>query len=239
MADHAPSFTERLRSRLEGKLAGIAETRGEVTVEVRPEHWVEVARALRDDAEFRFTSLMDLCGVDYLGYGQVEWETADVSSEGFSRGVEGAGPGRFDWDHRPKPGHVERRFAVVVHLLSIQHNLRLRMRSFCVDDALPLMPSLCDVWPGVNWFEREAFDLFGIVFEGHPDLRRILTDYGFVGHPFRKDFPLVGNVEVRYDPEKGRVVYEPVTSVEPRVLVPRVVREDARYAQARAEQERQ
>ncbi|GIX36560.1 MAG: hypothetical protein KatS3mg126_2339 [Lysobacteraceae bacterium] len=160
----------------------------------------------------------------------------DATDEGFSRGVEGLGPGRFDWEHRPRAEGRPGRFAVVLHLLSIELNQRLRVRTFCDDDALPMVASLTSVWPGLNWFEREAFDLFGIVFEGHPDLRRILTDYGFVGHPFRKDFPLIGNVEVRYDAEKGRVVYEPVTSVEPRVLVPRVVREDSRYQQARAEQ---
>jgi len=109
------------------------------------------------------------------------------------------------------------------------------MRCRAQDDALPVVPSLTGIWPGANWFEREAFDLFGIVFEGHPDLRRILTDYGFVGHPFRKDFPLIGNVEVRYDEAQQRVIYEPVTSVEPRVLVPRVIRDDSRYDQSRAE----
>src|SRR5690606_10707013 len=125
-----------------------------------------------------------------------------------------------------------RRFAVVVQLMSVQHNRRLRLKAFAPDDALPAMPSVTGIWPVADWFEREAFDLFGIVFAGHPDLRRILTDYGFVGHPFRKDFPLIGNVEVRYDPERKRVVYEPVTSVEPRVNVPRVIRDDARDATA-------
>ena len=122
-----------------------------------------------------------------------------------------------------------------MHLLSVQHNRRLRVRCFALDNSLPVVPSLVDVCPVANWFEREAFDLFGIIFEGHPDLRRILTDYGFVGHPFRKDFPLIGNVEVRYDAEKKRVVYEPV-SIEPRVGVPRVVRDDSRWQQAAAEQ---
>ncbi|NMW23471.1 NADH-quinone oxidoreductase subunit C, partial [Rhodanobacter denitrificans] len=126
------------------------------------------------------------------------------------------------------------RFAAVIQLLSIEHNRRLRLRVFCTDDSLPVVPSLTLVWPGVNWFEREAFDLYGIIFDGHPDLRRILTDYGFVGHPFRKDFPLIGNVEVRYDPEQKRVIYEPV-SIEPRVLVPRTIRDDADLMQARAE----
>ncbi len=237
MAEHVQTFSERLRARFEGKLISLVEAHGELTIEVRPEHWVEVARSLRDDPEFRFTSCMDVCGVDYLSFGEVEWDTSDISSEGFSRAVEGEGAGRFDWANRPRPGKQERRFAVVIHLLSIHFNRRLRVRAYCADDALPIIGSLCDVWPGVNWFEREAFDLFGIIFEGHPDLRRILTDYGFVGHPFRKDFPLIGNVEVRYDVEKGRVVYEPV-SIEPRVLVPRVVRDDSRYAQASSEQAR-
>lgn len=117
------------------------------------------------------------------------------------------------------------RFAVVYHLLSVEHNVRLRVRVFCPDDDLPTMPSMLDVWPGVNWFEREAFDLYGIVFVGHPDLRRILTDYGFVGHPFRKDFPLSGHVEMRYDPTQGRVIYQPVT-IEPREITPRIIREE-------------
>ncbi len=116
------------------------------------------------------------------------------------------------------------RFAVVVHFLSIKHNWRLRVRAFCDDDAFPIMPSLVELWPCANWFEREAFDLFGIMFDGHPDLRRILTDYGFVGHPFRKDFPLSGHVEMRYDPEQKRVIYQPVT-IDPREVTPRIVRE--------------
>jgi len=236
MAEQTPAFTDRLRTRLNGKLVRLVEARGEVTIEVAAEHWLEINRLLRDEPEFAFEELIDLCGVDYLGYGQDEWDTSDVSSEGFSRGVEGQGPGRFAWNDRPRNVSIPNRFAVVVHLLSLQHNRRLRVRCFCTDDALPVVASLTDIWPGANWFEREAFDLYGIVFEGHPDLRRILTDYGFVGHPFRKDFPLIGNVEVRYDVEKGRVVYEPVTSVEPRVLVPRVIREDSRYLQAKAEQ---
>ncbi len=123
------------------------------------------------------------------------------------------------------------RFAAVVHLLSLRHNWRLRVRCFCPDDDFPLLASVIEIWPNVNWYEREAFDLFGIVFEGHPDLRRILTDYGFVGHPFRKDFPISGHVEMRYDPEQKRVIYQPVT-IEPRVVTPRVVRE-AHYGEGR------
>jgi len=121
--------------------------------------------------------------------------------------------------------HAAGRFAVVCHLLSLTHNWRLRVRAIAEDDDLPVFDSLTDIWPAANWFEREAFDLFGIVFSGHPDLRRLLTDYGFVGHPFRKDFPLSGNVEMRYDPEQQRVIYQPVT-IEPREIVPRVTREE-------------
>ncbi len=131
-------------------------------------------------------------------------------------------------DYSEYPGHEGGRFAAVYHLLSVSNNHRIRLRSFCPDDAFPVLPTITGVWNGADWFEREAFDLFGILFEGHHDLRRILTDYGFIGHPFRKDFPLSGNVEMRYDPEKGRVVYEPV-SIEPRSLVPRVTRDDNRY----------
>jgi NADH-quinone oxidoreductase subunit C len=172
---------------------------------------------LRD--EFGFEQLMDLCGIDYSTYGQADWDTQQATRSGFSRGVSPA-------IHQEKPKHYSR-FAVVYHLLSIQHNQRLRVRAFIDHDPIRI-DSVIPVWSVANWFEREAFDLFGILFDGHPDLRRILTDYGFVGHPFRKDFPVSGNVEMRYDPEKKRVVYEPV-SIEPRVLVPRVIRSDNRY----------
>ncbi|MBT8062383.1 MAG: NADH-quinone oxidoreductase subunit C [Gammaproteobacteria bacterium] len=196
--------------------------------EIAVEHWLEVARVLRDEEEFSFEQLTDLCGVDYLGYGQDEWETRDATTEGFSRGVDALGPGRFRWKELPEAQHVENRFAVVVHLISIRHNRRLRLKTFAGDEGMPIVPSLVDIWNSANWYEREAFDLLGIVFEGHPDLRRILTDYGFTGHPFRKDFPLIGNVTVRYDEAQRRVVYEPV-EIEPRVLVPRVIRDDSRY----------
>ena len=132
-------------------------------------------------------------------------------------------------DEAPASDATGRRFAVVYHLLSITHNRRLRVRCYAPDDAFPVLPSVIDIWNSANWYEREAFDLYGIIFAGHPDLRRLLTDYGFIGHPFRKDFPLTGNVEMRYDPEQGRVIYQPV-SIEPRVLVPRVIRHDNRYS---------
>jgi NADH-quinone oxidoreductase subunit C len=199
-----------------------------LTVEIPVDGWLEAARLLKDEADHAYEQLTDLCGVDYLGFGQSEWETQDATGEGFSRGVEGLGPGRFRWRELPEAQDIEKRFAVVVHLLSLRHNRRLRMRTYAADEDLPVVPSLVEIWNSANWYEREAFDLFGIVFEGHPDLRRILTDYGFTGHPFRKDFPLIGNVTVRYDEERRRVVYEPV-EIEPRVLVPRVIRDDSRY----------
>jgi NADH-quinone oxidoreductase subunit C len=243
MAESIAAFADRLRARFHGAEVSVAAPRGEAGIAFAPADWHDGCRALRD--EFGFEMLVDLCGVDYLGYGSDEWDT-EVSSEGYSRGVEGRGPGRFMFaetttQQAPQPQGAEivpvpqRRYAAVAQLLSVAHNRRLRVTCFAENDDLPVIASVTDLWPGSNWFEREAFDLFGIIFQGHPDLRRILTDYGFVGHPFRKDFPLIGNVEVRYDPEKKRVVYEPVTSVEPRVLVPRVVRDDARYATARGE----
>jgi len=228
MNEPSKSFVESLKERFGERARIVGEQTGIITLEVEPGAWLEVCRGLRDEEPFAFDQLTDLCGLDYLGYGQSEWETADATREGFGRGVAGFGPGRFDWRGRPEAETVEQRFAVVVHLLSFRHNRRLRLRCFAPDEGMPIVPSLVEIWSSANWYEREAFDLFGIVFEGHPDLRRILTDYGFTGHPFRKDFPLIGNVAVRYDSEKKRVVYEPV-EIEPRVGVPRVIRQDARY----------
>lgn len=228
MKDTPKAVTELFSERFGNRVTTIGMQSGIVTIEVALEHWLDVCRQLRDDVEFAYELLTDLCGVDHLGYGESEWETDDATAEGFSRGVEGAGPGRFNWAQRPAAGHMKRRFAVVVHLLSLRHNHRLRLRCFTADEGMPIVPSLVEIWNSANWYEREAFDLFGIVFEGHPDLRRILTDYGFTGHPFRKDFPLIGNVAVRYDTDKQRVVYEPV-EIETRVLVPKVLRDDSRY----------
>jgi NADH-quinone oxidoreductase subunit C len=189
-----------------------------------------VASGLRDDAQFQFQQLLDLCGVDYSQFGRDEWQTESASRSGFSRGVSAsATTGRLQFgDELESLTARGRRFAAVYHLISYVHNRRLRMRVFAPDDDFPVVSTITGVWASADWYEREAFDLFGILFSGHPDLRRILTDYGFVGHPFRKDFPMIGNVEMRYDPERERVVYEPV-SIEPRVLVPRVIREDHRY----------
>jgi NADH-quinone oxidoreductase subunit C len=206
---------------LPGKLLAVANHTGELTYEVAAPDLLAVAAALKDAPELKFEMCMDVCGVDYLEHGRDEWNTETATSSGFSRGVARSGQRGAEL----APG---RRFAVVYHLLSISLNHRLRLRVFCPDDEQPMVDSVTGIWASANWFEREAFDLFGILFKGHPDLRRILTDYGFIGHPFRKDFPLSGNVEVRYDPEKGRVVYEPVT-IDPRVLVPKVIRHDNRY----------
>ncbi len=199
---------------------------GELTLEIPRDQWIEMSTRLRDEARFGFDTPIDLCVVDYLSYGQAEWSTEQATGTGFSRGVE-RGPVIADYESE----FDARRFAVVVHLLSTSNNTRVRIKTFTGTSNPPIVASLVDVWPGVNWFEREAFDLFGVLFEGHPDLRRLLTDYGFIGHPFRKDFPLTGNVEVRYDPEQGRVAYQPV-SIEERTLVPRVIRDDNRYEQS-------
>jgi NADH-quinone oxidoreductase subunit C len=185
-------------------IVSLDERLGELTLVVKASDYHEAARTLRDHPDLRFEQLVDLCGVDYSTYGDRPAGSEHGSSTGGS-------------------------YAAVLHLLSFTHNWRIRLRCFCMDDAFPVLPSVVEIWPGVNWFEREAFDLFGIVFDGHPDLRRILTDYGFIGHPFRKDFPVSGHVEMRYDPEQKRVVYQPVT-IEPREVTPRVVRE-AHYAE--------
>ncbi len=202
---------------------------GEVTIEVAAKDALAVFEKLRDDAALKFEQLIDVCGVDYSEYGSVEWNTESASATGFSRGVEPATGARLrfgDDIDATESGHP--RFASVYHLLSVTHNHRLRVRVYCESEAVPVVPSVFELWPAANWFEREAFDLYGIIYEGHPDLRRILTDYGFVGHPFRKDFPLIGHVEMKYDEEQKRVVYQPVT-IKPRVLVPRVIRDDGRF----------
>ncbi|HWR77009.1 MAG TPA: NADH-quinone oxidoreductase subunit C [Thiobacillus sp.] len=198
-----PQTVEALSLSLEAALGDALEQSfvrlDELTLIVKTQHYVSAMRTLRDHPDCRFEQLIDLCGMDYSGYGG-----------------DGCGGGSADGA----------RFAVVTHLLSVSNNQRVRVRVFCPDDDLPLVASMVDIWPVANWYEREAFDLYGIVFEGHPDLRRILTDYGFIGHPFRKDFPLSGNVEMRYDPTQRRVIYQPV-SIEPREIVPRIVRDES------------
>ena len=220
-------LTEALALKVDARLGSSVRRRRalahELAYDTDADSLLEVCRTLRDAPELAFEMLMDLAAVDYLHYGRDEWQTTGATRSGFSRGrmAEGAAP------DPNAPG----RFAVVYQVLSISHNQRLRLAVACPDAAEPVVDSVVDVWASANWFEREAFDLFGILFRGHPDLRRILTDYGFIGHPFRKDFPLIGNVEVYYDPDRQRVVYQPV-SITPRVLVPKVIRHDHRYEPA-------
>lgn len=224
----ATTFTSQLQSNVLVQNDVFAE----VTIEVSAKDALAVFERLRDDKAFKFEQLIDVCGVDYSEYGSVEWTTESASATGFSRGVEPATGARLRFgDELEVTDSGRPRFAAVYHLMSVTFNHRLRVRVYCESETVPVVPSVLDLWPAANWFEREAFDLYGIIFEGHPDLRRILTDYGFVGHPFRKDFPLVGHVEMKYDEEQKRVVYQPV-SIEPRVLVPRVIRDDGRFDEA-------
>lgn len=212
-------MVDNLTTAIEQHLAGKIETtkiaREELTIEVATENLLEVAKVLRDADELQFEQLIDLCGVDYLTYGCDEWATEEATGSGFGRGREIE---TTDF----KTG--KKRFAVVYHLLSVTLNQRIRVRVFVNPEDM-MLPSVIDIWNGANWFEREAFDLFGFLFEGHPDLRRILTDYGFIGHPFRKDFPVIGELEMRYDEEQKQCVYEPV-SIQERILVPKVIRKD-------------
>ncbi|MDX1593686.1 MAG: NADH-quinone oxidoreductase subunit C [Gammaproteobacteria bacterium] len=221
MTDAAQRLAERAREILGDKVGDCIVDRGEVTLIVPRSALLEACTQLRDAGELGFEELIDVCGIDYSEYGVDEWESDSAPDTGFSRGVsrDGASHGGQAHPHR---------FAAVYQLLSICNNQRLRVRCYAEDDAFPVIDSVTGIWRSADWFEREAFDLYGIVFEGHPDLRRILTDYGFIGHPFRKDFPLSGHLELRYDPSKQRTVYEPVTIV-PRVTQPRIIREDNRY----------
>jgi NADH-quinone oxidoreductase subunit C len=191
----------------------------EVTLICPSQNILSLLKHLKTHKSLKFDTLIDLCAVDYLHYGKSDWETNFSDGSSFSRGVE----------IRAVEGDaaVQARFAVVYHLLSTSLNHRCRVKVF-LDESMPSLPSATCLWKGANWFEREAYDLYGILFAGHDDLRRLLTDYGFIGHPFRKDFPLSGYVEMRYDATLGRVVYEPV-EIEPRVLVPKVIRDDNRY----------
>lgn len=169
----------------------------EITLDVTPSNLLDLMTKLANDERLSFAQCQDVCGIDYLTY-------------------------KDQQDEKPADAL---RFAVVYHLLSIKHNWRVRVKCFATNNDFPVVPSVIDIWNSVNWFEREAFDMYGIIFEGHPDLRRILTDYGFIGHPFRKDFPLSGYMEMRYDEEQKRVIYQPVT-IEPREITPRTIREE-------------
>lgn len=203
MSDYYNKLADALRTRFAGKFDECFVSVGQLNFVVKKENLIEVSTALRDEAEFHFEEMIDLCGVDYSEYADGDWDGE--------------------------------RFAVTYQLLSIKNNHRLRLRVFAEGEP-PQVASVVSIWNGANWFEREAFDLYGIIFDGHPDLRRILTDYGFVGHPFRKDFPLCGNVEMRYDEDKKRVIYQPV-SIEMRVNTPRIIRDDHRYADRMTEED--
>ncbi len=193
MSAKLETLSQKLQDRFGDKLLSTKLALGELTVEVAANDYFAFMQTLRDDADFSFEELIDLCGVDYSTWGDGAW--------------------------------TGKRFATTVHLLSIAHNVRLRVRVFADNDDFPAVDSVTSLWTSANWFERESFDLYGIAYVGHEDLRRILTDYGFIGHPFRKDFPISGHVEMRYDPDQGRVIYQPVT-IEPRENTPRIVRED-------------
>jgi NADH-quinone oxidoreductase subunit C len=248
MAD-ITELSAKLQEKLANKIEKLSSALGEITVVIARENLVSVAKILRDDADFAFNQLMDVCGIDYLHYGIAEWATDSATGTGFERGVD---KNQMEHAHRlhhtaddyPTDENIpiqsdpnealsitpmlrKPRFAAIYHLLSLVHNHRLRLRVYAEDQDVQI-PSVISVWPAANWFEREAYDLYGIVFSGHPDLRRILTDYGFVGHPFRKDFPLMGNVEVRYDAAQKKVIYETLRH-DMRVLEPKVIRRDNRY----------
>ena len=193
MTQKLDNLQAALDATLGDRIKSLVRARGELTLTVAADRYLETARLLQSHAALKFEQLLDLCGVDYSDYRNEPWEG--------------------------------QRYCIVSHLLSVTHNWRVRLKVFAPDDELPQVATLTEVWASANWFEREAFDLYGIIFEGHVDLRRILTDYGFIGHPMRKDFPVTGHVEMRYDEQKQRVIYQPV-SIEPREIVPRVIRED-------------
>ncbi|MBA2651231.1 MAG: NADH-quinone oxidoreductase subunit C [Tatlockia sp.] len=219
------NLAENINTELGTLISSASLSNDEITLVCEVKHLKELLNQLQKHEAFAFDQLMDVCGVDYLLYGEYDWETESSSESGFSRGVERQKVRAYSLNHP--------RFAVVYHLLSTQLNQRLRVKIY-IEESNLIVPSVQDIWKSANWFEREAYDLYGILFENHPDLRRILTDYGFIGHPFRKDFPLSGHVEMRYDAGLQQVIYEPV-DIEPRVLVPKVIRSDNRYLNGKTE----
>jgi NADH-quinone oxidoreductase subunit C len=218
-----------VQAALGDKVVGINDALGEIALVIKAGDLLETMTALRDRVELRFEQMIDLCGVDYSAFGVASGEDVSAAPSGgppASGRDSGAAASSAGAASVSADGVQDgTRFAVVYHLLSLTNNWRLRVRTFAAADDFPVVHSVVGIWPSANWFEREAFDLYGIVFDGHPDLRRILTDYGFIGHPFRKDFPISGNVEMRYDPDQRRVIYQPVT-IEPREITPRIVREE-------------
>ena len=207
MATDLKTLQDTLARLLGGKVVSLESRLGELTLTIGAADLLDVMSSLRDAEELRFEQLSDLCGMDYSTFG------SDLSEAGAYQKSE------------ETPVAFPLRFAAIYHLLSVEHNARLRVRVFAEDDGFPVLNSVIDIWPNANWYEREAFDMYGIIYTGHPDLRRILTDYGFTGNPFRKDFPLSGHVEMRYDEVQRRVVYQPV-SIDPREVTPRIVREE-------------
>jgi len=208
---------KNIKELLGEKITNLNNSLDMITLEVNHSDLLYVCKKLKNEEKFNFSQLIDLAGIDYYSYGHEEWETKKVTTAGFSRGR-----------NLKNNKTYTNRFAVIYHLLSIKHNIRLRLRCFATNNEPPCIPSVVNVWNCANWLEREAFDLYGIFFIGHNDLRRILTDYGFIGHPFRKDFPLIGETEVRYDSKQERIIYDPISITE-RTLVPKVIRKDNRY----------
>ena len=192
--------------------------RTSITLELKKDDLIEICSLLKNTDALNFSMLIDVCGVDYLHYGVGDWETTKATASGYSRAVQ-----QNTIIPDPDEEYQEKRFAVIYHLLSIDKNWRIRLKTFTGNENPPIVQSVTGIWNSANWFEREAFDLFGIYFDGHPDLRRILTDYGFIGHPFRKDFPLSGNLEVFHDDLEQKVKYRPV-SITTRPTVPKVIR---------------
>lgn len=197
----------------------------EDTVIFENNEFIKVMNVFKNNSYISFETLIDIIALDYSDYGISEWNAKNANNKGYSRGITKDSSGRYTYESaKTNYNQPVKRFAAIYNLLSINSNFRLKVKFYCEDDKNPTLPSVTSIWASANWYEREAYDLFGIVFLDHPDLRRILTDYGFIGHPLRKDFPLIGNVEVNYDLEKERVVYQPVT-IKPRVLIPKVIRE--------------
>ena len=198
----------------------------ESTVVFEEENLIEIMTILHENEQLRFEILVDIIAVDYSDYGVSEWNSKNANNKGYSRGIKKDSSGRYTYETAKKNhNQPKKRFAAIYNLLSITSNFRLNAKFYCNEDNTPSLPSVTSIWSSADWYEREAYDLLGIVFTNHPDLRRLLTDYGFIGHPLRKDFPLIGNVEVNYDLDKERVIYQPVT-IKPRVLIPKVIRDN-------------
>ena len=193
-----------------------------ITIIVKKDSLLDILSELKNNKVLLFNQLTDICGIDYSLFGKAEWKTTEATSTGYSRGIKPSSHGRIKFGDNIQQEDIKNRFCVAYHLLSLTKNTRIRIKVYLDKEPL-IMPSVTKLWSSADWYEREAFDLFGILFEGHPDLRRLLTDYGFIGYPFRKDFPLIGNIQIRYDPELKKIIQEPV-DIQPRVLVPKVIR---------------